>query len=128
MKKSKNETTNAVVEITKERTGFNTSIMPVLGKTGEYVYYFLPGDITVTEQVNRIKGLLGIEYTPKTPAAEKREYTPRLGLHAKVRMSLSKDGQWVTLYLPGNMGRVSNHRNAYLHILGLPYEKKTRVA
>lgn len=128
MKTNKNEIKNQPVEISKERTGFNTSIMPVMGKTGEYVYFFLPGDITITEHVNRFKGLLGIEYTPKAPATEKREYSPRLGLQAKIRLSLSADGQWVTVYLPGNMGRISNHRNAYLHILGLPYEKKSKAA
>ena len=128
MKTNKSEIKNQTIKLSKERTGFNTSIMPVMGKTGEYVYFFLPGDITITEHVNRFKGLLGIEYTPKAPATEKREYSPRLGLQAKIRLSLSADGQWVTVYLPGNMGRISNHRNAYLHILGLPYEKKSKAA
>ena len=42
MKTNKNEIKNQPVEISKQRTGFNTSIMPVMGKTGEYVYFFLP--------------------------------------------------------------------------------------
>ncbi|MGK5087331.1 hypothetical protein WDW86_07215 [Bdellovibrionota bacterium FG-2] len=128
MKTNQNETKNQAIEQNKERAGFITNVMPVLGKTGEYVYIFLPGEITITEHVNRFKGLLGIEYTPKAPATEKREFVPRLGLQAKVSMALSQDGQWVTIYLPGNMGRIVNHRHAYMHILGLPYEKKSRAA
>ena len=128
MKTIKNETKTQTAEVTQERAGFYTNIMPVLGKTGEYVYFFLPGDITITEHVNRFKGLLGLEYTPKAPQTEKREYAPKLGLQAKVRIGISKDNQWVTLYLPGNLGRISNHRHAYLHLLKLPYEKKTQAA
>ena len=116
-----------VTQATKPQTGFNTSVMPVLSKNGEYVYYFLPGDITITEHSNRFKGLMGLPYTPKAPA-EKTEFKPRLGMHAKIRLGLSKDGQWVTLYLPGNMGRISNHVNAFKHIFKIPYEKKARVA
>ena len=110
----------------RQLTGFNTSIMPVLSKNGEHVYFFLPGEITITEHSNRFKGLLGLPYTPKAPA-EKTEFKPRLGMHAKIRVGLSKDGQWVTLYLPGNMGRISNHVNAYKHIFKIPYEKKPRA-
>ena len=128
MKTNQNETKNQVAEQTKERSGFVASTMPVLGKTGEYLYFFLPGDITITEYANRFRGLLGLAYTPKAQTAEKREYVPRLGLQAKIRVSLSKDGQWVTIYLPGNMGRITHHRNAYLHAMGLPYEKKSRAA
>jgi hypothetical protein len=97
MKTNKNETKSETVESTQERPGFYTNIMPVLGKTGEYVYFFLPGDITITEHVNRFKGLLRLEYTPKAPSTEPREYTPKLGLQAKVRVGVSKDGQWVTV-------------------------------
>ena len=128
MKTNMNETNTQTVKPINERTGFNTSIMPVLGKTGEYVYFFLPGDITITEHANRFKGLLGIEYTPKAPATEKREHSPRLGLQAKIRLGLSNDGQWVTIYLPGNMGRITNHRNAYMHIFKIAYEKKAKAA
>jgi len=112
---------------TKPYTGFNMSIMPVLSKSGEHVLFFLPGDITITEHANRFKGLMGLPYTPKAPV-EKTEYKPRLGMHAKIRVGISQDGQWVTLYLPGNMGRISNHINAYKHIFKIPYEKKTRAA
>jgi hypothetical protein len=112
---------------TKPITGFNMSIMPVLSKNGEHVYFFLPGEISICEHSNRFKGLLGFPYTPKSPS-EKSEFRPRLGLAAKVRVGLSQDGQWVTIYLPGNMGRISNHINAYKHIFKVPYEKKTRVA
>lgn len=128
MKTTKNEIKTQAVEQNKERAGFITNVMPVLGKTGEYLYFFLPGDITITDNANRFKGLLGIEYTPKAPTTEKREFVPRPGLHAKIRIGLSKDGQWVTVYLPGNMGKIVNHRNAYLYVLGLPYEKKTQAA
>lgn len=127
MNTNQNETKNQASEQSKERTGFNTNMMPVLGKTGEYVYFFLPGDIVITEHANRFKGLLGIKYTPKPQPAEKREYQPRLGLHAKIRVGLSNDGQWVTIYLPGNMGRITHTRNAYLRILGLSYEKKNQA-
>jgi len=64
----------------------------------------------------------------KTHAAIIRGITPRLGLQAKIRFGLSKDGQWVTLYLPGNMGKISNHINAWKHILKVPYEKKNQAA
>ena len=121
MKTNQNETKNQAAEQSKERTGFSTSAMPVLGKTGEYLYFFLPGDIVITEHANRFKGLLGIAYTPKPASAEKRESSPRLGLHAKIRVGISKDGQWVTVYLPGNMGRITNHRNAY--ILNRPFRQ-----
>jgi hypothetical protein len=84
-------------------------------------------EITIIEHANRFKGLLGLEYTPKAPS-EKREYIPRPGLHAKIRLGLSKDGQWVTVYLPGNMGKISNHVNAYKHIFKVAYEKKTKAA
>jgi hypothetical protein len=126
MKTIAQETKQEVAPAT-QRTGFYTNIMPVLGKTGEYVYFFLPGELIITEHVNRLKGLLGIDYTPKTPG-EKKEFVPRLGLHAKIRIGLSKDGQWVTLYLPGNMGKISNHVNAWKHILGVPYTKKNQAA
>jgi hypothetical protein len=123
------ETKTETAPTGKPYTGFNMSVMPVLNKNGEHVHFFLP-DIVITEHVNRFKGLLGLQYTPKAPAekmAEKADYKPRLGMHAKVRVGISKDGEWVTLYLPGNMGRISNHKNAYLHILKLPYERKTRA-
>lgn len=123
MKTNKQENTNQTTTQATQRTGFYTNIMPVLGKTGEYVYFFLPGEITITEHANRFKGLLGIDYTPKAPG-EKKEFVPRLGLHAKIRVGLSQDGQWVTIYLPGNMGKISNHVNAYKHIFKVPYEKK----
>jgi len=76
MKTITQETKQEVISAT-QRAGFYTNIMPVLGKTGEYVYFFLPGEITITEHVNRIKGLLGLEYTPKTPG-EKKEFVPRV--------------------------------------------------
>ena len=126
MKTNAQETNQEATQAT-QRTGFYTNIMPVLGKTGEYVYFFLPGEITITEHANRFKGLLGIDYTPKTPG-EKKEFVPRLGLHAKIRISISKDGEWVTLYLPGNMGKISNHSNAYRYIFKQPYSKKTQAA
>ncbi len=128
MNSNQSETQKPAINLNTARAGFFTNIMPSLGKTGEYVYFFLPGEITITEHVNRFKGLLGLEYTPKAPAVEKREYIPRLGLQAKIRLGVSKDGQWVTIYLPGNMGQIRNHRNAYMHILGLPYEKKSKAA
>jgi hypothetical protein len=109
------------------RTGFYTNIMPVLGRDGETLYFFLPGEMTVIEHVNRFKGLLGIDYTPKMPSVEKLAARQRYGLHAKVRVGLSEDGQWVTVYLPGNMGRISNHINAYFHALKHPYEKKVKA-
>ncbi len=128
MKTNQNEINDRDREQSKERTGFSTSIMPVLSKTGEYIHFFLPGDIVITEHANRFKGLLGLEYTPKAQTTEKREYAPRVGLHAKIRVGLSRDAQWVTIFLPGNMGRIVNHRNAYMHALGLPYEKKAKAA
>ena len=129
MKTNNTETkTTNVIPAIKQQTGFYTNLMPILSKSGEHVLFFLPGEIVVTEHVNRFKGLLGIEYTPKAPSQEKREYAVRTGLQAKVRMGLSPDGQWVTLYLPGNMGKVSNHVNAYKHIFKIPYEKKTKAA
>lgn len=130
--KSNEQKTNQIEtnQNTKPYAGFNMSVMPVLSKDGEYVRFFLPGEITITEHANRFKGLLGLSYTPKAPTApmvEKGDYKPRLGLNAKIRVGISKDGQWVTLYLPGNMGRISNHVNAYKHIFKLPYEKKSRA-
>lgn len=110
------------------RNGFYTNVMPVLGKTGEYVHYFLPGDVVITEHANRFKGLLGIPYTPKAPSVEKKEFTPRVGLQAKVRIGLSKDGQWVTVFLPAGMGRISSHINAFKYLFKVPYERKTKAA
>ena len=69
--------------------------------------------------------MLGIAYTPKAPA-EKGEFKPRYGLYAKVRIGLSEDHQWVTVYLPSNMGKIVNHINAYKHIFGVAYEKKAK--
>ena len=127
MKTNEQEIKQTEVTQTTQRTGFNTSIMPVLSKNGEHVFFFLPGEITICEHSNRFKGLLGLPYTPKA-VTEKTEFKPRLGMHAKIRVGLSEDGQWVTLYLPGNMGTIRNHRHAYLHIFKVPYTKKTRVA
>lgn len=108
-----------------ERAGFHTNVMPVLSKDGEYVYFFLP-DMTVVENANRFKGLLGIEYTPK--AKEDRiKSAPRTGLHAKVQISLSQSKEWVTIYLPGNLGKISNHVNAYKRIFKVEYTKKERA-
>jgi hypothetical protein len=109
-----------------QRTGFFQNIMPVLGKDGETVYLFLPGEMTIAEPANRFKGLLGIPYTPKSPT-ERSELKTRYGFHAKIRIGLSQDKQWVTIYLPGNLGRIVNHINAYNYLFGIPYEKKTRV-
>lgn len=108
------------------RPGFYINVMPVLSKDTNYVRFFV-GDMTVTEHANRFKGLLGLEYTKKE-AAEKQEYTPRAGLHAKVKVFLSDDKEWVTVVLPGNLGRIRNHANAYKHIFGVPYEKKAKKA
>lgn len=118
------------IQNAKPFAGFNMSVMPVLSKDGEYVRFFLPGEITITEHVNRVKGLLKLPYTPKAPTvpmAERGDYKPRLGLNAKIRIGLSEDGEWVTLYLPGNMGRIRNHVNAYKYLFKAPYEKKSRA-
>ena len=89
MNTNQNETKTQDAPQLNPRTGFYTNVMPVLSKSGEYVHFFLPGDVTVTEYANRFKGLLGFDYVPKAPNAEKREFTPRTGLHAKVRVGLS---------------------------------------
>ena len=52
MKTNKQETTKPEVTQSTQRTGFYTNIMPVLGKTGEYVYFFLPGEITICVMPN----------------------------------------------------------------------------
>jgi hypothetical protein len=128
-----NEQKNSQIETnqnTKPAAGFNMSVMPFLSKDGEYVRFFLPGEITITEHANRFKGLLKLPYTPKTPTtpiADRGDYKPRLGLNAKIQVGLSRDGEWVTLYLPGNMGRIRNHVNAYKHLFKVPYEKKSRA-
>ena len=126
MKTNKQETTKTEVTQINPRTGFYTNIMPVLGRDGETVFIFLPGEMTIIEHANRFKGLLGIKYTPKAPTEKPAEARTRYGFHARVRVGLSQDGQWVTLYLPGNMGKVVNHVNAYFHIFGVPYEKKAK--
>ncbi len=110
------------------KTGFYMNAMPIVSKANDLVFFFLPGDMVITEHANRFKGLLGLEYTPRTPSTEKREYFPRIGFQAKIRIGLSSDGQWVTIYLPGNMGQIRNHRNAYLRAFGLPYERKVKIA
>ncbi len=110
---------------TTQRAGFHANVMPVLSKDGEYVYFFLP-DMTVVEYANRFKGLLGIEYTPKAKE-ERSKPTPRSGLHAKVQLSLSQNKEWVTIYLPGNLGKISNHVNAYKSIFKVEYTKKERA-
>lgn len=99
--------------------------MPVLSKDGEYVYFFLP-DMTVVEYANRFKGLLGIEYTPRAKE-ERAKPAPRAGLHAKVQISLSQNKEWVTIYLPGNLGKISNHINAYKRVFKVEYTKKERA-
>jgi len=53
MKTNEQEIKQTEVIQTTQRTGFNTSIMPVLSKNGEHVFYFLPGDITICEHSNR---------------------------------------------------------------------------
>jgi hypothetical protein len=129
MKTNKQETTKS--EITQipqatPRTGYYQNIMPVLSRDGETVFVFLPGEMTVVEPANRFKGLLGIKYEPKAPT-DRSELKTRYGFHARVRLGISQDGQWVTIYLPGNMGKVVNHVNAYNHIFGIPYEKKVKA-
>lgn len=128
----KSKTQETKLEAPKQNpvaSGFITNVMPVLGKTGEYVYFFLPGDITITEHANRIKGVLGIEYTPKSKPTERREYQPQLGLHARIqRITLSQDGEWVTIHLPGRLGKICNHINAYNFIFQRPYVKKAQPA
>jgi hypothetical protein len=109
-----------------ERPGFYINVMPVLSKDGNYVRFFI-GDMTITEHANRFKGLMGLAYTPKE-TGEKQEYIPRVGLHAKVKVFLSNDKEWVTVALPGNLGRIRNHVNAYKHIFGVAYEKKAKKA
>lgn len=128
MKANKQENQVKVGSQGKERSGFIANVMPVMGKTGEYVYFFLPGEMTITENANRFKALLGISYTPKSKAAQRPEYQPRAGLHAKVRIGLSEDGQWVTLYLPGSLGKICNHVNAYKHIFGIEYTRRAQPA
>lgn len=108
---------------TSTRPGFHLNVMPVLSKDGNYVRFFL-GDMTVTEHANRFKGLLGMEYVKKEATERTPEFTPRVGLHAKVRVFLSQDREWVSVVLPGNLGRISNHINAYKYIFKVPYEKK----
>lgn len=127
MRTNNQEITTAENAMAPQRAGFFTNIMPVLGRDGETVYFFLPGEMTVTEHMNRFKGLLGLDYTPKAPL-ERGLSRKRYGFFAKVRVGLSQDGEWVTVYLPGNLGKIVNHRNAYLHAFKLPYEKKGTVA
>ena len=67
-----------------------------------------------------------LKVAPKAPA-ERMQARKRYGFFAKIRIGLSQDSEWVTLYLPGNLGRIVNHRNAYLHAFKLPYEKKQRA-
>ncbi len=54
MKTNQNETKSQAVEQHKERTGFSASTMPVLSKSGEFVHFFLPGDIVITEYANHL--------------------------------------------------------------------------
>lgn len=109
------------------RPGFYFNAMPVLSKDKNYVRFFI-GDMSITEHANRFKGLLGLEYTKKEPATERQEFTPRAGLHAKIKVFLSDDKEWVSIVLPGNLGRIRNHVNAYKHIFGVSYEKKAKAA
>lgn len=46
------------------------------------------------------------------------------GFFAQPRAFLSKDGEYLTLTLPGGM-LVRKHRNFFLHVLGVPYERKS---
>lgn len=129
MKTNKQESTKTeATPITQAtpRTGFYQNIMPILARDGETVIIRLPGEMMIFEPANRFKGLLGIKYEPKAPV-DRSELKTRYGFHARVRLGLSQDGQWVTIYLPGNMGRIVNHVNAYKHIFGIPYEKKVRA-
>lgn len=48
------------------------------------------------------------------------------GFIADVRAYLSKDGEYLTLVLPGNM-RVRKHVNFLKKILGVPFTPKARV-
>ena len=60
----------------------------------------------------------------ETNNAITRESTSKVqGFFAQPRAYLSKDGEYLTLVLPGGM-LVRKHRNFFLHILGVPYQKK----
>jgi len=50
---------------------------------------------------------------------------PAQGFLSDVRAFLSRDGEYLTLVLPGTM-RVTKHRNWYLAILGQDYVPKAR--
>ena len=51
---------------------------------------------------------------------------PLQGFIAEPRAYMSKDGQYLTLVLPGNM-RVRKHRHWFMSILGLEFEAKSKA-
>ena len=59
--------------------------------------------------------------------AQNSNSAPAQGFYAQPRAYLSKDGEYLTLVLPGNM-IVRKHVNFFKAILGVPYTAKTKSA
>ncbi|MEO5970808.1 MAG: hypothetical protein ABIQ95_12850 [Bdellovibrionia bacterium] len=78
----------------------------------------------MTETANRFKALLGLPFEGPEKTFDLKMQGPKLGFSARARIEVSPNREWVTIYLPNNMGRICNHVNAYKHIFGIPYEKK----
>jgi hypothetical protein len=55
--------------------------------------------------------------------ADQAPQAPAQGFLSEVRGYISKDGEYLTLVLPGNM-RVRKHRNWFLSMLGVPFVPK----
>lgn len=52
--------------------------------------------------------------------------TQNQGFYAQPRAFLSKDGEYLTLVLPGNM-YVRKHVNYFKSLLGIPFTPKSKV-
>ena len=59
--------------------------------------------------------------------AQNTNSIPVQGFYAQPRAYLSKDGEYLTLVLPGNM-IVRKHVNFFKAILGVAYTRKTKAA
>lgn len=59
--------------------------------------------------------------------AQSPNSSPVQGFYAQPRAYLSKDGEYLTLVLPGNM-IIRKHVNFFKAILGVPYVRKTKSA
>jgi len=103
--------------------GYVSDVRVFVSKDNESLIHKLPGGETIELHQNLYKKVLGISFEPKQTEDRNGNFVRYYGFRAKVQLSLSEDGNWLTHFFPG--GRIRKHVNFYKRILGQDFTPVT---